>query len=109
VTSVRWPAALLLLVVGCGDDDAAAPAADAGARSCRALFGAAPVYRDCGGDEASCAFHTSGAYNTCGEICDQLGAPCAGSYTTIDGCDRVSGDLGCQHPAGEHICVCLRP
>lgn len=101
--------ALLLLFAGCGDDDAAAPALDAAAGTCRALFGAAPVYRDCGGDEVSCAFHTSGAYNTCGEICTELGADCAASYRTIDGCDRASPDLGCEHPADEHICVCQRP
>ena len=96
----------LALLVTC--DDADAPeASDAGA-SCRFLFGDAPVYRDCGGDADSCAFHTEGAYRTCDEVCDQLGAPCAASYRTVNGCDRDSGDLGCQHPAGEMICVCLR-
>jgi hypothetical protein len=101
--------ALLLLLAGCGDDDQAAVTDAGAATTCRTLFGDAPVYRDCGGDEASCAFHTSGAYNTCGEICEELGAPCAGSYQTIDGCDRASGDLGCEHPAAEHICICLLP
>ena len=104
---MRW-LALLVLLAGCGDDDQAA-VSDAGAGICRSLFGGAPVYRDCGGDDTSCAFHTSGAYNTCGEVCDQLGAACAGSYRTTNGCDRASGDLGCEHPAAEHICVCLLP
>jgi hypothetical protein len=102
---VRFLLALSLLVA-CGDE-IEPPGSDAGA-SCRFLFGDAPVYRDCGGDADSCAFHTEGAYRTCDQVCDQLGAPCASSYRTINGCDRDSGDLGCQHPAGEMICVCLR-
>ena len=100
-------AALLVLVIAC-DDEVEPPAADAG-RSCRTLFGDAPVYRDCGGDADRCAFHTSGAYRTCDQVCAELGAPCDGAYRTEDGCDRASGDLGCQHPAAEHVCVCLRP
>jgi hypothetical protein len=100
-------AAVLLLLLACEHEEAR-PAGDAGT-SCRFLFGDAPVYRDCGGDADSCAFHTSGAYRTCEEVCDQLGAPCAAAYRTHDGCDLASPDLGCQHPDNEHICVCLRP
>lgn len=97
---------LLLVACACGEDEV--DRSDAGV-TCRALFGAAPVYRDCGGDAEGCAFYTRGAIRTCEEVCDELGAPCGASYRTTNGCDRVSGDLGCQHPAGEHICVCLRP
>ena len=103
----RLAAALLLLVTSCSDE--IEPADPDGGASCRLLFGDAPVYRDCGGDAESCAFHTSGAYRTCDEVCTELGAPCQAAYRTEDGCDRVSGDLGCQHPAAEHVCVCLRP
>jgi len=102
----RWAAGLLLALVACGSDEDAV--SDAGA-TCRFLFGDAPVYRDCGGDAESCAFHTKGAYRTCDEVCEELGAPCGAAYRTENGCDRASGDLGCQHPAGEQICVCLRP
>ena len=101
----RLLVAALILLAGC--DDEAPPAADGGA-SCRTLFGEAPEYRDCGGDADGCAFHTAGAYRTCGQTCDQLGATCGGSFRTENGCDRASGDLGCEHPASELICVCLR-
>jgi hypothetical protein len=99
-------AALVLLLVACSDE--VEPGSDAGA-ACRMLFGDAPVYRDCGGDSDRCAFHTSGAYRTCEQVCAELGAPCDAAYRTTNGCDRASGDLGCEHPAAEHVCVCLRP
>ena len=102
----RTIASLLLFAAACGDEVDRA-GSDAGA-SCRALFGEAPVYRDCGGDEDSCAFHTRGAIRTCDEVCSELGAECTGSFRTANGCDRVSGNLGCQHPASEIICRCLR-
>jgi hypothetical protein len=100
---------VLLLAASCATDDDAAADAGAALQSCQELFGAAPVYRDCGGDQASCAFHTAGGYDTCEAICAELGAPCAESYRTENGCDLASPDLGCAHPAAEHVCVCLRP
>lgn len=104
---MRRLAALLLLFLACGDD--AEPSGQDAATSCRTLFGEAPVYRDCGGDADRCAFHTSGAYRTCDAVCSELGAPCEAAYRTENGCDLASPDLGCEHPAGEHVCVCLRP
>jgi hypothetical protein len=102
-----WRTIAFLLIAGACGDEVEPAGSDAGA-SCRALFGEAPVYRDCGGDEESCAFHTLGAIRTCDEVCSELGAGCAGSFRTENGCDRVSGDLGCQHPESEIICLCLR-
>ncbi|HEU5054879.1 MAG TPA: hypothetical protein VFU21_00080 [Kofleriaceae bacterium] len=96
----------LVLALSCADDEVASPAGDAGA-SCRAEFGEAPVYRDCGAAGDACAFHTAGAYRTCGVVCDQLGGTCEASYGTENGCDRATPDLGCDHPASEIICVCL--
>jgi hypothetical protein len=99
-----------MMALACGDDDQQPGASDAAAlQSCQELFGEAPVYRDCGGDEMSCAFHAAGGYRTCDDICAQLGAACAESYRTENGCDLASPDLGCDHPAAEHVCVCLRP
>lgn len=94
-----------LLLLACSDEP---PRAADGGPSCRALFGEAPVYRDCGGDEDRCVFHTAGAYRTCGAVCAELGGTCEASYRTEDGCDRASPDLGCEHPSAESICVCLR-
>ena len=95
-----------LFLFACGDE--VEPAASDGGASCRMRFGEAPEYRDCGGDVDGCAFHTAGAYRTCGRICDELGATCDAAYRTESGCERVSGDLGCEHPSNEIICVCLR-
>jgi hypothetical protein len=100
---------VLLLAAGCADDDGGSSDAGAELQSCQDLFGDAPVYRDCGGDETSCAFHAAAGYVTCDAICAELGAACAESYRTENGCDLASPDLGCDHPAAEHVCVCLRP
>ncbi len=104
---MRWALGLLFVAAAACSDEVEPPGSDGGP-TCRALFGAAPVYRDCGGDADSCAFHTAGAYRTCDQVCAELGAPCASSYRTEEGCDRVSGDLGCEQPANDIICVCLR-
>jgi len=98
--------AAALFLLAC-NDEVEPPDSDGGA-SCRALFGEAPVYRDCGGDADGCAFHSAGAWRTCGAICADLGGACEASYRTQNGCDRASGDLGCEHPSNEIICVCLR-
>lgn len=108
--SRRLRIALLLLCWACGDDEVDPPGSDAGGgASCRELFGGAPVYRDCGGDAAGCAFYTRGPITTCEQVCAELGADCASSYRAENSCARDSGDLGCMTPASEHICVCLRP